>query len=406
MSFLKNAYRLFLVLCLIVTGTKSSFASIMQDVPEGYWAENAVKDCINRGYLQLDAKHNFYPEGTIKRAAFLNSLLKVIESEDAVKGAKAYFKDVNRKSSYSNDIAVSQNIGIVFGYPDKTFKPDEAITRSEATSIVANISRVKMGDKSILEEFSDVGEIPGWAVDSYATAVSEKLYVNYPNPEKFNPKAKMTRAEAAVLFAKMAEDFDMLKLKYSLGDKDAFLRQETLSTYNKAPRTVVKIYNNKKVIEAGNVIKAHPTSLIDTRKIQKDSYVTFLSPEDMYTDEGTLLYKKGAKFNGRVHIVKNRIWINKQQKALFIFDNGKYPNDTEKELAAVPYTTNRGRIVFVTDANSKKKYKESSKELTKGDFLLQYVDKLRPVVKTKIKKNEDIYLLLTGDLIIPSNPDL
>ena len=126
----------------------------------------------------------------------------------------------------------------------------------------------------------------------------------------------------------------------------------------------------------------------------------------MYTDEGTLLYKKGAKFNGRVHIVKNRIWINKQQKALFIFDNGKYPNDTEKELAAVPYTTNRGRIVFVTDANSKKKYKESSKELTKGDFLLQYVDKLRPVVKTKIKKNEDIYLLLTGDLIIPSNPDL
>ena len=55
---------------------------------------------------------------------------------------------------------------------------------------------------------------------------------------------------------------------------------------------------------------------------------------------------------------------------------------------------------------TKKKYKESSKELTKGDFLLQYVDKLRPVVKTKIKKNEDIYLLLTGDLIIPSNPDL
>ena len=58
-----------------------------------------------------------------KEALFLSSLLKVIESDDAVKGAKAYFKDVSASSSYNKDIAVGQNIGIIFGYPDKTFKP-------------------------------------------------------------------------------------------------------------------------------------------------------------------------------------------------------------------------------------------------------------------------------------------
>ncbi len=75
-------------------------------------------------------------------------------------------------------------------------------------------------------------------------------------------------------------------------------------------------------------------------------------------------------------------------------------------MAAVSYTTNKGHVVFVTDANSKKKYKESSKKLSKGDFLLKYVDKLIPVVQTKIDSDENIYLLLTGDLIIPNNDDL
>ncbi len=75
-------------------------------------------------------------------------------------------------------------------------------------------------------------------------------------------------------------------------------------------------------------------------------------------------------------------------------------------MAAVAYTTNKNRVVFVTDANSKRKYKESSKTLSKGDFLLKYVNRLIPVVKTEIKPGEDIYLLLTGDLIIPNNSDL
>ena len=68
--------------------------------------------------------------------------------------------------------------------------------------------------------------------------------------------------------------------------------------------------------------------------------------------------------------------------------------------------TNKGNVVFVKDADAKKKYKDSKKQLSKGDFLLKYVDRLIPVVKTKVNPDEDIYLLLTGDLIIPNNDNL
>jgi len=215
MNFLKKTYKLFLVLCLIILGLNTSIASTIEDVPDGFWAQKAIADCINRGYFSLDKSNKFYPNGSIQRGAFLNALLKVLESEDVVTGAKAYFKDMDDNSPYRKDIAIAQNMGFVFGYPDKTFKPTEAITHSEAISVIANISKTSMRDKSILEQFSDSGEIPVWALDSYAKAVADNLYINHPDPSRFNPTSKMTKAEAAVLFAKMAGDFYILKLKYS-----------------------------------------------------------------------------------------------------------------------------------------------------------------------------------------------
>ena len=57
----------------------------------------------------------------------------------------------------------------------------------------------------------------------------------------------------------------------------------------------------------------------------------FEAPTDLYTEEGTLLYKAGAQFRAKVHRTKNRLWTNKQNKALFIFDYANYPNNTEKK---------------------------------------------------------------------------
>lgn len=387
----------------MISGTGLSFAETIKDVPESYWAAKSIVDCVNRGYFKLDSNYKFYPNGFIQRAEFLNSLLKVLESDNVVEGAKAYFKDVTTDTKYYNDIAISQNIGIIYGYPDKTFKPAEGIVRSEATSVIANLSKTTLNDTSILQRFQDYGKIPSWALNSYAKVVEDGLYVNHPDPSVLNPEGKMTKAEAAVLFAKMSGDMDLLRAMYPKEYKieERLISEETLRLYNKAPRDAVKIYNTKKVIEAGNVIVGRPSKQIDTTKIEVGTEVTFYAPQDVYSAEGTLLYNKGAQFTAKVQEVKNSIWLNKQNKALFIFDNATYVTDAQKEMAAVAYTTDRGRVVFVKDSDKNKKYKESSKKLTKGDFLLKYVNKIVPTIKTKIDPTDDVYLLLTGDLIIP-----
>ena len=60
MNFLKNTYKLFLVLCLIILGLNAGKALAIEDVPDGFWAQNAIVDCVNRGYFQLDSSNKFY----------------------------------------------------------------------------------------------------------------------------------------------------------------------------------------------------------------------------------------------------------------------------------------------------------------------------------------------------------
>ena len=118
-------------------------------------------------------------------------------------------------------------------------------------------------------------EIPVWALDSYAKAATENLYVNHPGPIKIQPKFKNDKSGSCRIICKMAGDFDVLKLKYSKAQEDILLSEETLNIYNKAPRNNVKIYNTKKLLEAGNVIIGHPVNNINTKTLKRGEIVVF-----------------------------------------------------------------------------------------------------------------------------------
>ena len=60
----------------------------------------------------------------------MHSLLKVIKSGDIVAGIATKFKDVESQTPYDESILTSEQLRLIFGYPDYTFKPEQPILRS------------------------------------------------------------------------------------------------------------------------------------------------------------------------------------------------------------------------------------------------------------------------------------
>jgi hypothetical protein len=97
--------------------------------------------------------------------------------------------------------------GIMGGYPDGTFKPNNHINRAELASTLVRALNITPGNPGELH-FSDKAFIPFWAQSAVAATVKEGLFKGYPNSDgsvTFKADRFVTRTEMAVITSRIID---------------------------------------------------------------------------------------------------------------------------------------------------------------------------------------------------------
>ncbi|WP_198299767.1 cadherin-like beta sandwich domain-containing protein [Tumebacillus avium] len=89
----------------------------------------------------------------------------------------------------------------ITGYPDGTFKPDRGITRAELASILLRVINIKA--EASVSIYSDVSA-SNWAAPAIAEVTKRGLMVGYPDGT-FQPNQQMSRAEIAIVLGKVKQ---------------------------------------------------------------------------------------------------------------------------------------------------------------------------------------------------------
>ena len=107
------------------------------------------------------------------------------------------FSDVAYTAWYNNAVSTTSNAGIIAGYPDGTFQPNNYITRAEFATIAARfLSEEYVGP----DLFTDISG--HWAAEYINRAANAGWINGYPDGS-FDPNAYITRAEAMTLVNNM-----------------------------------------------------------------------------------------------------------------------------------------------------------------------------------------------------------
>ena len=107
------------------------------------------------------------------------------------------FSDVTVGAWFNNAVSTTANAGIVNGYPDGSFKPNNKITRAEFAAIAARfLSEEYVGP----DLFTDISG--HWAAEYINRAANAGWINGYPDGS-FHPDAYITRAEAMTLVNNM-----------------------------------------------------------------------------------------------------------------------------------------------------------------------------------------------------------
>ncbi|MCL6635161.1 MAG: S-layer homology domain-containing protein [Peptococcaceae bacterium] len=158
----------------------------------GHWAEEYINQLVGMGAITGYPDGTFKPDNRITRAEFVTVLVKAFKLPQ--QGGKVFNDTAGHWArSYISAAAAS---GVVKGYDDTTFGPDDLITREQMAVMVVKAAGLQAASGS--KTFSDAAQISGWAKSAVDTASACGVIGGYPDGT-FKPGNNATRAEAAAV---------------------------------------------------------------------------------------------------------------------------------------------------------------------------------------------------------------
>ena len=152
------------------------------------------------------------------------------------------FKDVDGTSTQGQAIIKLATAGVLLGYPDGTFKPNQPITRGELSKVINKIFKYTEADT---EMFPDVDKDKDWYYGEVAIA-KKAGYIKGYDDGTFRGENNMTREEACTILTRVGAMYD-LGLVAGVSD--------TVSEWA-VPYVNMVITGGFMSLEAGNVFRA------------------------------------------------------------------------------------------------------------------------------------------------------
>ncbi|OAB41197.1 S-layer homology domain-containing protein [Paenibacillus antarcticus] len=188
------------VIKALLEKSKSAPAVTFKDVPANAPNAKAIELATKLGIIKGNTDGSFHANATITRAEFATMLVRAL---GLTSEGDSSFKDIKGHWA-SGTLATLKASGIINGYVDGTFKPNQTITRAE---IVAMLSKVMHTTLVKNEKFNDVSG--NWA-EAEIAALSDMGIIKGSADGSFKPNANATRSESLVMILRM--------LNASLGD--------------------------------------------------------------------------------------------------------------------------------------------------------------------------------------------
>ena len=282
-----------------------------------------------------------------------NPKMPILRSEIAVVLAEGFdIKNVGKTKKYSDVadnywanewIARATDAGVMIGYPDKTFKPDQPITKAEVFAVIAQLIDVPTDKSLLVPEYNgkSIEYIPTWATPATKEVVNSELLAQVPDQSRVNSDMYLSKEQVAYLVSTLRTAFASSEGKIS---KDK-LAPDCVKSY-KPVYLNVKLEDrlSAKTSNIGQKFLARTTKAVE---INNNSFPV----DSIVKGEVVAVQRPGINNPGMIKVkfleIKNGDCVVEFPKNITeaVAENTKNPNSVARVLGA-PFSI-AGRVVGV-----------------------------------------------------------
>ncbi|AFY44968.1 S-layer domain-containing protein [Nostoc sp. PCC 7107] len=309
-----------------MAATPSFAQTTFTDVSSNYWAAQFIQELSQRGVIAGFPDGSFRPEEAVTRAQFAAMVNKAFQK--AQQRQAINFVDVPSNYWASSAIQQAYTIGFLSGYPGNRFEPNQAIPRQQVLVSLSNGLEYSANSnvESTLQYFNDASGIASYARSPIAAATEKQIVVNYPNVKFLNPTATATRAQVAAF---------IYQALVSSNQASAINSPYIVATQTTTP-TPVSI-----TIPQGTVI---PVKYDQAEKIlvtkDETAPLTLTVEQNVVTQDGTVVIPAGSQVVGQLKPAKGGSQFVAQK--LVLTSGQEYQIAATSDVITKTETVNKG----------------------------------------------------------------
>ncbi|MDP4152847.1 MAG: S-layer homology domain-containing protein [Bacillota bacterium] len=183
---------------------------------QNHWAKDAVNDMGSRLVVNGVGNKNYDPDRSMTRAEFAAIIVRALGLPQFM--GDNSFTDVGSSDWFCGYIETAETYGIINGYGNGKFGPNDLITREQAMAMIARAMKVtglkldlSDGDvNTILSKSSDGKDISDYAKESVAACLKTEVVFGEGENCLITPKSNVTRAEVATIVQRLLKKSDLI----------------------------------------------------------------------------------------------------------------------------------------------------------------------------------------------------
>lgn len=182
------------------------------DLTAAAWYHDGVHYCLENGLMQGVSGGKFLPDGSTTRAQLVTILWRLEGSPETTGAVR--FGDTAGGAWYTEAVRWAAGCGVVKGYADGRFRPNDAVTREQMAAILYRYAQhkgydVSAGEDTNILSFDDAFAVSEYAIPAMQWACGSGMVHGIARDGRMllAPRDTTTRAQTATLLMRFQSAF-------------------------------------------------------------------------------------------------------------------------------------------------------------------------------------------------------
>lgn len=348
-GYMKNIVKLLLPLLTALSLSIPAFA--YPDVSPSHWAARQIEILTEEGVVIGYPDGTFKPDNNVTRAEFASMAIKALGQEHTIVAQPVNFTDIAPEYWAYDAIQKALFFDLVSCPPEgQPFRPEDSVSRAESISVAVNALTTEQISLMKAKEVLEQKYVD-------ASLVPEWFIIPAGKAEILNMLVTMPSASRNISAERPATRAEVAAILYEMKEQAKLNPNAKLAEAMRKKTGdgfVVKdayVQGSIGTIPAGSVVPVYLTKYASSQSSQSGEIYTASAAENFVTNEKYILVRKGASLKGQMLDVRKGQWF--VRNGVLVFDNSLITtvNDQTANFRAVCEVTKyRNRFMRIVRA--------------------------------------------------------